>query len=227
MAQATSQKGFTLIELMTVVAIVALLATLAIPNLMGAKLSTNESAAIATLRTLSTVQVNCANRGIVDIDNDGCGEFGFFRELAGEIPPRNTPGLPLVPPLLAASFRQVNAGIVTRQGYSFVVYLPDSQGVGLHEAANNYAGVAPNMAEQFWCVYAWPTSADISGHRVMFTNQRGDILWSNNSVQDYSGTGSMPPADACFSPGAAGKITGMVVVDGSPAQDGGIWRVLN
>ncbi len=46
--------GFTLVEIMIVVAIIALLAALAIPNLLRAKLGANESAAQASLRTLST-----------------------------------------------------------------------------------------------------------------------------------------------------------------------------
>ena len=47
-------KGFTLVEIMIVVAIIALLAAIAIPNLLRAKVAANESAALARLKTLST-----------------------------------------------------------------------------------------------------------------------------------------------------------------------------
>ena len=49
-----NRKGFTLVEIMIVVAIIALLAAIAIPNLLQARMTANTAAAKANIRSLST-----------------------------------------------------------------------------------------------------------------------------------------------------------------------------
>src|ERR1044072_821674 len=50
-------KGFSLIELLIVVAIILIIAAIAIPNLLRARISANESSAVGNLRTINTAEV--------------------------------------------------------------------------------------------------------------------------------------------------------------------------
>ena len=74
-----SLRGFTLIELMIVIAIIAIIAAIAIPNLIQARKHGNEASAIGALKTLATSEA-IFREG--DKEQDGNLDYGMLSELS-------------------------------------------------------------------------------------------------------------------------------------------------
>ncbi len=208
-----NRRGFTIVELLIVVAIIAVVAGTALPRVLGARLSANETSAIATMRAIVTAQMQATSAGSIDTDGDGRAEFGYFGELAGTVPTRiagaGGPAAGLVgvhelaPSPLLGSMGAVVNGVTTHSGYIFQMWLPDAAGVGVPEdpAGGKIAGPFPDpdAGENVFCAYAWPMRAGATGNKCFFINQDGLIVQTaNRGAGAYSGLAAGPAFDAAF-----------------------------
>jgi prepilin-type N-terminal cleavage/methylation domain-containing protein len=236
----TRPRGFTLIELMIVISIIAIIASIAIPQLLRSRISSNEVTAIGTLTTLRTVESQFQQARYVDQYNNGVGEYGLFQELTGVAIPRGRTGACGLGEFISQELGAVDAnGIAQKAGYNFLIYLPtDGVGPAAKEGDINLTTtIAANADEQEnrWCCYAWPISRTQTGNRAFCVNQTGTVYQSPNDVatQLYSGAANMPAAQAAF-----------IAVPGNPpvtnlggrfpklgttekGADGGVWVPAN
>lgn len=72
-----TQKGFSLIELLIVVAIILIIAAIAIPNLLRARISANEASAVSSLRTYNTAAITYNST------------YGYYPPLSADLGPSN------------------------------------------------------------------------------------------------------------------------------------------
>jgi type IV pilus assembly protein PilA len=148
------QKGFSLIELLIVVAIILIIAAIAIPNLLHARISANESAAASSVRTVNTAQVSYQS---------SYPSVGYSNSMAALGPPAPT-GCPASGPV-AANACLIDFGLASaaapataRTGYYFGVGVP--------------AGGPPNLG---YTVGGAPAAFNRTGVRGFCSSEDGVI----------------------------------------------------
>jgi prepilin-type N-terminal cleavage/methylation domain-containing protein len=146
------QKGFSLIELLIVVAIILIIAAIAIPNLLRSRMAANEASAVGSLRTINTAEVTYATT----YPTIG---FAALTALGGTAPCTSATST------AACLLDDVLSGAAaTKSGYLFTV-TPGSQ-----TPVVTYSSVAT------------PTVVGQSGQRGFFSDQSGVIRYTTDGT---------------------------------------------
>lgn len=233
-AEAEGARAVALPEQLVQVEPGGLVLTLPRRMLRTARLNANEAAAIATLKNISSAQAQCQACAVIDANNNGAGEYGFFAELGGGQPVRKDEvggvgTVKISPPVLSHAFTRVEAGQVVRSGYVFQIWLPGKKVQAVAEAGSGGAAgceIDAAKAEVMWCAYAWPCDAGTSGNRAFFVNQAGDVLMCHNKGGAYSGSGKAPLPTAAFEQKGSGDLGGRIAAN-AVGHDGQHWLVVN
>ena len=149
--------GFSLIELLLVVAIIAIIAAIALPGLMRARLAANESSAIASLRTIGSAQATFAS---------SCGGGGFAQSLDDLAEPPTGTTVAFIPPDVAAG---------EKGGYTLL--LVEGLGEPMAEAEVTCNGSTAGTRSSYLAT-ANPITDGRSGVRAFGINNSNVLRWT-------------------------------------------------
>lgn len=149
-------RGFSLIELLIVVAIILIIAAIAIPNLLRSRIAANQASAVGSIRTINTAEITYASTY----------NAGYSASL-----------LDLQPPAAGANPTATAAGLIdsvlangAKSGYSFTYTSP----------------IGPGGRRDTFTLNANPTTPGTTGTNFYFSNESGVIRQNSTATASAS-----------------------------------------
>jgi type IV pilus assembly protein PilA len=148
-----NQKGFSLIELLIVVAIILIIAAIAIPNLLRSRMAANEASAVGSSRTINTALVTYAT------NYPNVGYAATLTDLGGV-------------PTTCATTAGVNASCLIDDVLANATVTPKSGYLFTYTAGAPVGGIITS-----YTLTAQPANPGTTGQRYFFTDQSGVIRY--------------------------------------------------
>jgi prepilin-type N-terminal cleavage/methylation domain-containing protein len=138
------QRGFSLIELLIVVAIILVIAAIAIPNLLRSRIAANEASAVGSLRTINTAETTYCmtypQQGFAD-DLSLLGGTGTTASSAGAL---------LLDNVLGCSGATNPGSICPKSGYNFQITGLTVQPIAFYQTTANPLSVGQTGVRYFY-----------------------------------------------------------------------------
>ena len=138
-------QGFSLIELLIVIAIILIIAAIAIPNLLRSRMAANEASAVQSLRTLATANVTYSSLYTT----------GYAEDLNHMAPPAGgvatSDAADLLDSTVSGCPGACTSNFATKSGYNFT-YTPDPTGPPFNTFTTVAVPIGPSTGQNTFCL---------------------------------------------------------------------------